>query len=150
MFQHTAARRRLQETVVELASWETVSTHSRAEAAAKIDNMGINLNECFNTQPRGGGCQIVNVRHLIVLMFQHTAARRRLPIINNSLDEISMFQHTAARRRLLMVTSGSSAASPRVSTHSRAEAAANVCLSLKKLERVSTHSRAEAAALELR
>ena len=58
---------------------KAVSTHSRAKAAAFrchavwLPSLG------FNTQPRGGGCdrdnQIVNV----IVMFQHTAARRRLP-----------------------------------------------------------------------
>ena len=34
------------------------------------------------------------------LLFQHTAARRRLTMTTNELSRLSMFQHTAARRRL--------------------------------------------------
>ena len=33
-----------------------VSTHSRAEAAAKKSEPIIKLSTSFNTQPRGGGC----------------------------------------------------------------------------------------------
>ena len=56
-----------------------------------------------------------------------------------------MFQHTAARRRL---QGGSMRSSDliKVSTHSRAEAAAPFFFSFFVLFNVSTHSRAEAAA----
>ena len=56
-----------------------------------------------------------------------------------------LFQHTAARRRLptnLILTQ----AAGLVSTHSRAEAAAFKRLGIGYVEIVSTHSRAEAAA----
>ena len=33
-----------------------VSTHSRAEAAAIVDSILLKISQCFNTQPRGGGC----------------------------------------------------------------------------------------------
>ena len=56
-FQHTAARRRLPTWIALWRDFRAVSTHSRAEAAAYMtcgqDN---NLQICFNTQPRGGGC----------------------------------------------------------------------------------------------
>ena len=78
-FQHTAARRRLlrknlliplnvcgfntqprgggcSRAISSETSARTVSTHSRAEAAAfEILLIGLSSN-CFNTQPRGGGC----------------------------------------------------------------------------------------------
>ena len=55
--------------------------------------------------------------------FQHTAARRRLPLEAQAYDQALEFQHTAARRRLpeCGYTGGAVAD---VSTHSRAEAAA--------------------------
>ena len=79
---------------------------------------------CFNTQPRGGGCNLSYKRindvfyvsthsraeaaaviYLIIvydLLFQHTAARRRLLVTDRNLESIlQVFQHTAARRRLL-------------------------------------------------
>ena len=77
-FQHTAARRRLPVVELNSASTSTVSTHSRAEAAARraeaikcnqvvsthsraeaaaYDRLNyLNRCSCFNTQPRGGGC----------------------------------------------------------------------------------------------
>ena len=76
MFQHTAARRRLQ---VKEYNRETqqVSTHSRPKAAAKAEGY-------FKPD----------------LTFQHTAARRRLPALENRWMTFLKFQHTAARRRL--------------------------------------------------
>ena len=55
-FQHTAARRRLPDTAAEFDAILSVSTHSRAEAAACLFESGI----------------------IASLLFQHTAARRRL------------------------------------------------------------------------
>ena len=55
-----------------------VSTHSRPKAAADVTKINFNIQ-----------------------VFQHTAARRRLPRTVKSLLEIAPFQHTAARRRLL-------------------------------------------------
>ena len=57
----------------------------------------------------------------------------------------AVFQHTAARRRLPLDSSIPPVLS-RVSTHSRAEAAANSRFILQARKTVSTHSRAEAAA----
>ena len=76
VFQHTAARRRLQ---VKEYNRETqqVSTHSRPKAAAKAEGY-------FKPD----------------LTFQHTAARRRLPALENRWMTFLKFQHTAARRRL--------------------------------------------------
>ena len=55
-----------------------VSTHSRAEAAANLFNLLRLVLLCFNTQPRGGGCLMESLIKAINLLFQHTAARRRL------------------------------------------------------------------------
>ena len=55
MFQHTAARRRLDVTEYRRDQEERVSTHSRPKAAGQIDLM-----------------------NQTIMMFQHTAARRRL------------------------------------------------------------------------
>ena len=80
---------------------KAVSTHSRAKAAAFrchavwLPSLG------FNTQPRGGGCHRDFCTKRIQCLFQHTAARRRLPYTISTL-----FKNCD------------------VSTHSRAEAAA--------------------------
>ena len=78
---------------------------------------------CFNTQPHGGGCSCslsfliksFNVsthsrteaaaspskqEFLLILLFQHTAARRRLLVTTIKFKATFLFQHTAARRRL--------------------------------------------------
>ena len=60
---------------------QVVSTHSRAEAAAKKFIKSTKRITCFNTQPRGGGCLSQIILRLIKSMFQHTAARRRLPMV---------------------------------------------------------------------
>ncbi len=77
----------------------------------------------FNTQPRGGGCNAAAAIANPVVEFQHTAARRRLPILCLIALTKALFQHTAARRRLLSSVI-SSLRLITVSTHSRAEAAA--------------------------
>ena len=145
-FQHTAARRRLLFLIGLLFNIHYVSTHSRPKAAASFINadqlkaMGFNTQPpeggchhagtsggnsgCFNTQPPEGGCTQEHCEFVKALMFQHTAARRRLPIngITTSggfrvsthsrpkaaanckcmqLIRLQKFQHTAARRRLL-------------------------------------------------
>ena len=56
-----------------------VSTHSRAEAAALCDLNTAPPLTGFNTQPRGGGCWQKNSVIALLAVFQHTAARRRLP-----------------------------------------------------------------------
>ena len=97
-FQHTAARRRLQDIVLRIQI-KFVSTHSRPKAAVVRQNqrdLGSlfqhtaarrRLMACFsveevifgfNTQPPEGGWQVGFGRMGHVVRFQHTAARRRL------------------------------------------------------------------------
>ena len=54
----------------------------------------------FNTQPPEGGWSCFAVEVVSSLLFQHTAARRRLVYIFNHHGHFAEFQHTAARRRL--------------------------------------------------
>ena len=56
--------------------------------------------------------------------FQHTAARRRLPMPLSEAEMYYWFQHTAARRRL-RGSQYKTAPFTSVSTHSRPKAAAN-------------------------
>ena len=60
------------------AYWLGVSTHSR---------------------PKAAGCASTTAATAI-LLFQHTAARRRLALSPTAMGYINWFQHTAARRRL--------------------------------------------------
>ena len=150
MFQHTAARRRLRLsgstslTVFQcfntqpreggcaplghLVTWCIVSTHSRAKAAALSVVSQNYLKFSFNTQPREGGCYSKNALKLFQLLFQHTAARRRLRRTNplcRKTDQVST--HSRAKAAALSVRSQSTARL--VSTHSRAKAAARLYLS---------------------
>ena len=56
---------------------------------------------CFNTQPPEGGCFISTPILPKAILFQHTAARRRLQGAKFDDKNEDVFQHTAARRRLL-------------------------------------------------
>ena len=78
LFQHTAARRRLDGRRNRLLLASLVSTHSRPKAAGKF-----------------------RLQFLRVGGFQHTAARRRLGLSHSIGRHIRLFQHTAARRRLV-------------------------------------------------
>ena len=100
-----------------------VSTHSRPKAAGlciiKNEPSPISFNtqppeggwrrheiclpvkKSFNTQPPEGGWQRHLNQHFRQVLFQHTAARRRLERLPTTLHLSRMFQHTAARRRLV-------------------------------------------------
>ena len=56
-----------------------VSTHSRPKAAALPLFFSPMLVGCFNTQPPEGGCSSFCTEVVKFALFQHTAARRRLP-----------------------------------------------------------------------
>ena len=80
-------------------------------------------------------------------MFQHTAARRRLPK-SQQTPVISSVVSTHSRAKAAAVQRVNTATKRPVSTHSRAKAAAftTICLTRGEIA-VSTHSRAKAAAL---
>ncbi len=101
-FQHTAARRRLLHRFFQCSLARRVSTHNRTKAAAVFlafwRGLAISFNTqpheggckrkfffqesnySFNTQPHEGGCLIILHTRSVVRLFQHTAARRRLPL----------------------------------------------------------------------
>ena len=146
MFQHTAARRRLPKFTQLIAINDTVSTHSRTKAAAS-QNLSLPRGfERFNTQPHEGGC-IRSIRGLSQISSFNTQPHEGgcLPPTGGS-GRTGLFQHTAARRRL-PIRSGKANQYTKVSTHSRAEAAAFGNAFVTIAFSVSTHSRAEAAAV---
>ena len=51
-----------------------------------------------HSRPKAAGVQVVDTAK--VFKFQHTAARRRLVVLYQSVVNLNLFQHTAARRRL--------------------------------------------------
>ena len=122
LFQHTAARRRLVfgfgvsspapvgfntqppeggwKSLILSTSTTMVSTHSRPKAAGLARIASRYERQSFNTQPPEGGWAQPKKRIKSWLMFQHTAARRRLVRIKWLKLLEYLFQHTAARRRL--------------------------------------------------
>ena len=102
-FQHTAARRRLLGQSIYSDYKLNVSTHSRPKAAASANKLVAyanapvsthsrpkaaafkrwcesSPNDSFNTQPPEGGCYLPPHLKTFQDEFQHTAARRRLPV----------------------------------------------------------------------
>ena len=120
MFQHTAARRRLS-LLSQFVFFQAGFQHTAARRRL-IYKFGHGVGQSgFNTQPPEGGCgraasfrqyvavsthsrpkaaDLATVNLRVLMMFQHTAARRRLPVPASFPDKPSAFQHTAARRRL--------------------------------------------------
>ena len=100
-FQHTAARRRLHLRFAVQFAILAVSTHSRAKAAAS-----------------GAKYDIANG-----IVSTHSRAKAAAPLSCSICTKGLAFQHTAARRRLLLQTRQRCGVGG-VSTHSRAKAAA--------------------------
>ena len=142
-FQHTAARRRLDEDGFKRHFTIGVSTHSRPKAAGveipnclpstqfqhtaarrrlELKSLTVYRQHSFNTQPPEGGWQYNINPRMSMHMFQHTAARRRLEEKDGWRVECLEFQHTAARRRLDAVRNKKRTEIV-VSTHSRPKAA---------------------------
>ena len=76
-----------------------VSTHSRPKAAgvaclAFFDHGVVST----HSRPKAAGIDLPYT--FCEHKFQHTAARRRLAVLELNADGSSKFQHTAARRRL--------------------------------------------------
>ena len=99
LFQHTAARRRLDSKAMPTEVTMAVSTHSRPKAAA---------NQAHH-------------RHQVHQVSTHSRPKAAASVQPNSVSQC-LFQHTAARRRLLYLPF--KYPSPDVSTHSRPKAAA--------------------------
>ena len=125
LFQHTAARRRLEFIAAECDSTLDVSTHSRPKAAGQANGITISRQAGFNTQPPEGGWLTAhqNQRRCYVSTHSRPKAAGGYKTL---ADFERLFQHTAARRRLGhdLVTHWAVTA---VSTHSRPKAAGQVC-----------------------
>ena len=78
----------------------SVSTHSRPKAAGKIDVKNITGKKVStHSRPKAAGARADRYRYAV--LFQHTAARRRLGRRKAAVARLDWFQHTAARRRLV-------------------------------------------------
>ena len=94
-FQHTAARRRLRTPRPPKRFADSVSTHSRPKAAADHPSRRHLRHCCFNTQPPEGGCRSSIPTAFAALLFQHTAARRRLrPNVIGISENLAVSTHS--------------------------------------------------------
>ena len=96
----------------------------------------------FNTQPPEGGWLRRRAAFITAILFQHTAARRRLEAASEQKHTLLKFQHTAARRRLELENTESNRIFLFQHTAARRRLVQTVRYSLF---RVSTHSRPKAA-----
>ena len=166
MFQHTAARRRLDLYIPKAAFLVSFNTQPPEGGWAARARRAAGRRKRFNTQPPEGGWLTELPEHNVLFEFQHTAARRRLVVHGTMLFLLysvsthsrpkaagrwwaacgtsGKFQHTAARRRLVVGTSGRTGCRA-VSTHSRPKAAGFECHVFLSSSAVSTHSRPKAA-----
>ena len=146
LFQHTAARRRLDLLSITPCIAFTVSTHSRPKAAGWI--LLEFLPPLFQFQHTAARRRLARCKHTqsTAYQFQHTAARRRLDPCEPNKRMDRWFQHTAARRRLGNRNRVNDMRA-KVSTHSRPKAAGLGSGVLQGDEFVSTHSRPKAAGL---
>ena len=69
-----------------------VSTHSRPKAAGHRRDSA-RMRDRFNTQPPEGGW-LMKAKENLHRMFQHTAARRRLLIINQNTSQLVVSTHS--------------------------------------------------------
>ena len=144
VFQHTAARRRLDACVslcynigvvsthsrpkaagfhaADFKRPSVVSTHSRPKAAGCFSVARFNCAISFNTQPPEGGWRTRPDNRQIAARFNTQPPEGGWTSTGLPVKETSLFQHTAARRRLVAVQ-GHREVGFVVSTHSRPKAA---------------------------
>ena len=145
MFQHTAARRRLHLSRGALGLFGEVSTHSRPKAAAPgRERKNPDLLVSTHSRPKAAASYQIS-RQSIERLFQHTAARRRLPTTERQTARTTSFQHTAARRRLRHTPTGG----PPICCFNTQppEGGCKDGRAWELQDAVSTHSRPKAAAL---
>ena len=143
LFQHTAARRRLEYSqfcVFNIVLFQ----HTAARRRLVCDRFGWCIFDCFNTQPPEGGWPPKTTHPPMSAKFQHTAARRRLAF--KLIEKIFLWEvSTHSRPKAAGIVNFTSSCKCIVSTHSRPKAAgarkAGICYPFI----VSTHSRPKAA-----
>ena len=168
LFQHTAARRRLpslapfalKDVAVSTHSRPKaaadryrpaygrvlVSTHSRPKAAARRHGCPAVGRHGFNTQPPEGGCRLAGARAGCVVGFQHTAARRRLPIDCISTHAAGMGFNTQPPEGGCRGLRGGRVRPGSFNTQPPEGGCFRLGLGAYRIRQVSTHSRPKAAA----
>ena len=144
LFQHTAARRRLDAPCFTDNNGFIVSTHSRPKAAGSLGWVVAGKVHSFNTQPPEGGWHAEVLPRPKKSLFQHTAARRRLESRDDAKNQAGWVS-THSRPKAAGQIHASTDAFIIVSTHSRPKAAGQIHASTDAFIIVSTHSRPKAA-----
>ena len=85
MFQHTAARRRLDESNVNAIPTKKFQHTAARRRLAEAVAVRYLKDLCFNTQPPEGGWEHHKIFGHAYARFQHTAARRRLEPLSKAL-----------------------------------------------------------------
>ncbi len=144
-FKDTVSTHSRPKAAVNLMEWlglsDSVSTHSHPKAAGKRHLQPLFAKVSTHSRPKAAGRPIPQTA--APCWFQHTAARRRLGLIDSRVETLGTFQHTAARRRLERHQIGG-VCPRRVSTHSRLKATGAITEDDFKPDIVSTHSRLKA------
>ena len=146
MFQHTAARRRLDVNLVKDVLLGRVSTHSRPKAAGAGNINQSGVKKCFNTQPPEGGW----LAYLLFLNYNLSVSTHSRPKAAGGLSLLSYLTcagfNTQPPEGGWAPPRAGFSISETVSTHSRPKAAGFCCKRIAKfIIRVSTHSRPKAA-----
>ena len=143
VFQHTAARRRL--AIAARPKHPTWCFNTQPpEGGWSSSTKPSTCSRCFNTQPPEGGWGPKPPAPPSRLMFQHTAARRRLVAFGIQLVAID-FVSTHSRPKAAGGGRCRQTRRARVSTHSRPKAAGIAVKVGHAVGHVSTHSRPKAA-----
>ena len=130
---------------MEVASFNTQPPEGGCDQSQPIWTHG----HRFNTQPPEGGCPRTTSITCLLIRFQHTAARRRLPP-KAPERPLALIVSTHSRPKAAAGRRPVGALSVDVSTHSRPKAAARAVGGLSKVSMVSTHSRPKAAAQSMK
>ena len=102
-FQHTAARRRLPNRFIVWSKIACFNTQPPEGGCLSSFNKWSKI-LCFNTQPPEGGCSQKLLTIAVLVVFQHTAARRRLPntaLIGVKFDSVSTHSRPKAAADLV-------------------------------------------------
>ena len=121
-----------------------VSTHSRPKAA-DFDTETERQDTLVSTHSRPKAAGYSPVEQIIMTVFQHTAARRRLISWQTSRQSTRCFNTQPPEGGWIRTIAKD--IGEKVSTHSRPKAAVMDVSGLKRKEQVSTHSRPKAAGL---
>ena len=103
MFQHTAARRRLAGRL-KSSTWR-FCFNTQPPEGGWLDSISAQfIHQCFNTQPPEGGWDLPMYSAIVSSSFNTQPPEGGWRYVKNCRKRVLLFQHTAARRRLVPST----------------------------------------------